>query len=304
VNNRIFVLILAVTIGIGIGAFAMVWKDAGSAPGDRSASSVAENLVERLKRSETRELNSEQVDQIVESLIQILDEEIAERRILAEQLDGLQSDMTDLRQNLRARVEEAFAAGASGRVSSNEGRNTSQERRSQADQAISERMAAAGFSPQQIESLRQRQGALQMRQIEIDDRARREGWVNTPQYYEEVNNLMNGSDVIRQDLGDDAYDRYLYASGRPNRISVSSVIETSPARQAGFQPGDVILSYGGERVFSSQQLVNLRSAGASGMPVAVDVVRNGEPIQITMPRGPMGIQTQSDLVDPGAAGGG
>lgn len=303
-NNRIFVPILAVTIGFGIGAFAMVWTDAGSTPGDRSASSVAGDLVDRLKSSESRELNSEQVDQIVESLIQILDEEIAERRILAEQLDDLQSEMTDLKQNLRARVEGAFAAGAGGRVSSNEGRDTSQERRAQSDQTISTKLAAAGFSPQQIESLRQRQGEMQMRQIEIDDRARREGWVNTPQYYEEVNNTINGSDAIRQDLGDDAYDRYLHASGRPNRISVSSVIETSPARQAGLIPGDVILRYGGERVFSSQQLVNLRSAGASGMPVAVDIVRNGEPIQITMPRGPMGIQTQPDLVDPAAAGGG
>ncbi|MFQ6004224.1 MAG: PDZ domain-containing protein [Woeseia sp.] len=95
-----------------------------------------------------------------------------------------------------------------------------------------------------------------------------------------------------------------FASGRPNRVAVRTVIETSPAEQAGLQPGDVIRSYAGARVFSSEQLVNLRSAGVKGMPVTVEIVRDGELMQITMPRGPMGIQTRQDVVDPSAPGGG
>jgi len=142
-----------------------------------------------------------------------------------------------------------------------------------------------------------------MRQIELNDRARREGWVNSPRYYEEFNKLTSGTESIRRELGDDAYDRYLFVSGRPNRIAVGTVIATSPAEQAGFQTADVIRSYDGDRVFSSAQLVNLRSAGDSGMPVVVEIIRDGEMMQITIPRGPMGIQTQGDLVNPYAPGG-
>ena len=137
-----------------------------------------------------------------------------------------------------------------------------------------------------------------MRQIEFDDRARREGWVNSPRYFAEAAALRDGSQAVRQELGDDAYDRYLYASGRPNRLVVSNVIATSPAERAGLQPGDVILSYGDQRVFSTQQLTDLRSSGDRGTPVTLDIVREGRPMQITMPRGPMGVQTSATNVDP------
>jgi S1-C subfamily serine protease len=104
-------------------------------------------------------------------------------------------------------------------------------------------------------------------------------------------------------LGDAAYDRYLYASGQPNRIAVTSVIQTSPAETAGLRPGDILLQYGGERIYSAQQLTSLRSSGARGAPVTVDIIRDGQPLRITMPRGPMGIQTELSLVDPAAPGG-
>ena len=160
------------------------------------------------------------------------------------------------------------------------------------------RLAAAGFTEEEVATLRRRQGENQMRQVELDDRARREGWVNTPRYYEEINRLFDDTDPIRSELGDDAFDRYLYATGRPNRIRVTQVIETSPAEQAGFRSGDIIVSYGGERLFSTQQLTGLRSEGERGATVNVEIVRDGIPMQIAIPRGPMGIQTSPDLVDP------
>jgi S1-C subfamily serine protease len=139
-----------------------------------------------------------------------------------------------------------------------------------------------------------------MGQIELDDRARREGWVNTPRYVQESQDLSTGAAVIRNALGDELYDRYLFASGLPNRIAVGSVIETSPAEKAGFLRGDVVVRYGGEKVYSTQQLVNLRSSGEGGEPVTVEILRNGQLLQLTMPRGPMGMSTGPTLVDPTA----
>ena len=294
--SRLFALVLAVAVGAGIGAFTAVSMTSDDSSSNEDSKPVAESLAERLTSGEPSALDSEQVALVVESLMQILDDEINERQILAEQLEEVRSEMADLQQNLRARVEVAF--------SENRGNAVAQPAVTQVNQSMEERLASSGFTPQQFEDLRRREEGAQMQQIELNDRAIREGWVNSPRYFEEINRLTSGADSIRRELGDDAYDRYLYASGSSNRIAVGNVIATSPAEQAGFQAGDVIRSYGGERVFSSAQLVNLRSAGNLGKSVVVEIIRDGELMQITMPRGPMGVQTRPDRVDPLAPGGG
>ena len=295
-DNRIFAFVVAVAVGAGIGAFTAARMASDDSSSETDSRHVAESLAERLTSAEASELDPEQVAQVVDSLMQILDEEIRERQVLAEQLEEVQSEMADLQQNLRARVEAAF--------SENRGNVVAQPAATQVNQSMEDRLAASGFTPQQFEDLRRREEGAQMQQIELNDRAIREGWVNSPRYFEELNRLTSGTDSIRRELGDDAYDRYLYASGRPNRIAVGTVIATSPAERAGFKTGDVIRSYGGERVFSSAQLVDLRSAGQIGTSVVVEIVRDGELMQITMPRGPMGVQTRPDRVDPFAPGGG
>lgn len=294
--SRIIALILAVAVGAGVGAFTAVRMVSDDSSSQVYSKSGAASLAERLALAEPDELDPAQVAQVVESLMQIVDEEISERQILADQLDEVRAEMADLQQNLRTRVEAAF--------SDNTGNAVTQAPDAQVDQSMEKRLASLGFTPQQFEDLRRREEGAQMQQIELNDRAIREGWVNSPRYFEELNKLTSGTDDIRLELGDDTYDRYLYASGRPNRIAVGTVIPTSPAEQAGFKTGDVIKSYGGERVFSSGQLVNLRSEGDIGAPVVVEIIRNGELMQITMPRGPMGVQTRPDRTDPFAPGGG
>jgi len=293
--SRIFTLILAIGVSAGIGAFTALRMAPDDSLNEYLSKRVTENMAERLTRGEAGELDAEQVAQVVESLMQILNEEISERQILTEQLDEMRLEMTDLQENFRARVMASLLENRRNAVSPQAG--------AEVDQSSEGRLAASGFTPQQFEALRRREEGARMRQIELDDRARREGWVNSPRYFEEFNKLTSGTESIRRELGDDAYDRYLFVSGRPNRIAVGTVIATSPAEQAGFQTGDVIRSYDGERVFSSAQLVNLRSAGDSGMPVVVEIIRDGVLMQITIPRGPMGIQTQGDLVNPSAPGG-
>lgn len=280
--RRTFALILAVGIGVGIGALTV----SRLASDDPSVEGLPEHttgsLVERLTQGQSSELDPQQLALVLESLIQTLDEEISERRALEEQLEEVRSELAELQQNLDARVEDT----------------ASQQPEAQVDPTVEDRLAAAGFTLQQIEAIRRREAELQMRWVELDDQARREGWINTPRYFGEINNLTSGTNTLRRDLGDDAYDRYLFASGRPNRITVGTVFETSPAEQAGIQVGDVIRSFGGERVFSMEQLNNLRSAGEKGSPAIVEIIRNGQRMQITMPRGPMGVQMQSEVVDP------
>jgi hypothetical protein len=228
---------------------------------------------------------------VVESLAQVVSDEINERGVLAGQVEQLESEILDLKHNLRVRVQEAFQEGDGG---------PQQEGGDANAQTTEERLAAVGITRQQLESIRALEAGAQMDQIELDDRARREGWVNTPRYVQESQDLLTGATAVRNALGDELYDRYLFASGVPNRIEVGSIIEASPAQKAGFQSGDVVIRYGGENVYSTQQLVNLRSSGERGEPVTVEILRNGQLLQLTMPRGPMGISTGPMLADPAA----
>jgi hypothetical protein len=284
-------LVLAVVAGVLIGALGVsTWSEDAPFPGS-SAEIPTKSSIRQFGREPSREPDSEHLADVVESLAQVVSDEINERGVLTEQVEQLKSEVLDLKHNLRVRVQEAFQ----------EGDGAPREEAGDAiAQTTEERFAAAGLTRQQLESIRALEAGAQMDQIELDDRARREGWINTPRYVQESQDMSTGATAIRDALGDELYDRYLFASGLPNRIAVGSIIEASPAQKAGFQRGDVVIRYGGENVYSNQQLVNLRSSGERGEPVTVEIFRNGQLLQLTMPRGPMGISTGPMLVDPAA----
>lgn len=287
------IIALALAAGIAIGAFGATRTipDRGSLEGH--SRDVLGDLIGSAERDEPLSTDPAALARTVESLARILDEEIAERRLLTERLEEMHTQLRDLEENLGSRLVEAFdeRSVASGNMGMEQ---------PFVDMGIEDRLLATGFTSEQVAGLRRREDERVMRQIDLDDRARREGWLNSPRYFEELNSLMGDSDPIRRELGDDGYDRYLFAMGRPNRVTVGRVIETSPAEQAGLQQGDMIISYAGERVFSTQQLTTLRSQGDRGAPVTVEILRNGKPMQITLPRGPMGVQTAMDVIDPSA----
>ncbi len=96
---------------------------------------------------------------------------------------------------------------------------------------------------------------------------------------------------IRDELGDDYYERYLAANGQPTDIPISTVMRGSPGQNAGLKPGDRIKAYGGKRVFNVFELNGLTVDGNEGESVLLEVERDGEPLQLTIPRGPIGIRS-------------
>ena len=99
--------------------------------------------------------------------------------------------------------------------------------------------------------------------LQLQDRAKREGWFNTARYYEELFALQRAHESLRPEIGDENYDRLLYALSYYNRVRVQDVIQFSPAEQAGLQPGDRIIEYNGQRVFSDYELNALTSECSS-----------------------------------------
>jgi hypothetical protein len=147
-----------------------------------------------------------------------------------------------------------------------------------------ERLVEAGFLPAQADWIVRREQELQMEALQARFDAERSG-----EPVDWMANRTMASDSLRAELGDTDYERYLEASGRSTKVSVSSVIESSPAQSAGLQPGDEIVRYAGERVFSMSDLTRQTMVGVPGETVVVDIMRDGNLMQVVLPRGPVGI---------------
>ncbi len=104
---------------------------------------------------------------------------------------------------------------------------------------------------------------------------------------------------LRAELGDAEYERYLEATGQPSIVSVQSVMATSPAERFGLQPGDEIRAYNGQRIFNVRELQIATNSAAPGTNVVVEVMRNGSPVTVSMPAGPLGVQAGSSSGVPG-----
>jgi S1-C subfamily serine protease len=99
--------------------------------------------------------------------------------------------------------------------------------------------------------------------------------------------LRNG---LRQKVGDPTFDCLLYASQRPNRVVVRSLLASGPAARAGMRAGDAIVSYDESRIFRANELQRGTSQGEAGRPVAVEIVSSdGRSRQLMIPSGPLGV---------------
>ncbi|MDH3419948.1 MAG: PDZ domain-containing protein [Gammaproteobacteria bacterium] len=146
------------------------------------------------------------------------------------------------------------------------------------------RLIEAGFSPEQAQSLIDREAQMRMDLMNASYEARRQGESFNP-----IDMQREAQVQLQTELGADAYERYLEATGQPTSVNVFEVIDNSAGQTAGLQTGDEIVGYNGERVFSLRDLQALTIAGEPGETVAVDILRDGQPMQIYMPRGPLGI---------------
>lgn len=145
----------------------------------------------------------------------------------------------------------------------------------------------AGLAPAEIERLRGRFEEFQMEELYLRDQAVREGWRQRPRYPRELSDLRG---ELRRELGEESYDWMLYAMGQPNRVRLEDVLESSPAAQAGLEPGDLVLRYDDRRVFNARELQQATAQGRAGGSVAVDLVRGGAVVRVYLPRGPLGVR--------------
>jgi len=104
--------------------------------------------------------------------------------------------------------------------------------------------------------------------------------------------------MLRSEIGDNAYDRYIYTLGQANRVEVTSVIPGSPAEQAGILSGDIILDYADKRIFNWSELRDATAEGELGDYIQVNVLRKNSRISLLLPRGPLGVRMGSKRLNP------
>jgi hypothetical protein len=166
--------------------------------------------------------------------------------------------------------------------------------REQVQQREMARFLAAGFTPERVQWINRRTEELRVAAMQSQYEAQRTG---------QRGGGLDVDQALRTEMGDSEYERYLTATGRPTEVRVMDVLATSAAERSGLKAGDEILSYGGTRVFDTRDLNTLTMQGVPGGSVTVEVRRDGQTLQVSVPRGPLGV-TAPGGGRPGGPGGG
>lgn len=220
------------------------------------------------------------------ALEQALAEERNARQLLQEEVfvlgaaldDGLPAETG--RREARDRASDAAPGGEEMAV---EDRRAAFARRNSQEGRV-ERLVTRGIEHSLATWIVRREEELQMEALTARYEAGQRG--SPADFYRDQ---LSPSNILRDELGDENYERYLAANGRPTSVAVSSVLGSSPAQAAGMKAGDVIVRYDGNRVFSMTDINLTSMKGQAGESVAVDILRDGIAMQVVIPRGPLGI---------------
>ncbi len=277
---RLLPLLFSLLAGVAIGAFAVGSDDTADGP----TLAVTEPSSRIVTSADDPRLAN--YDEIISTIYETLDLEVQERMRLEEELADLQSQVAELSQSL-ARADRPTAAAEKARAR--------ERRRGVVDEKT---LVNAGFNDVEAAMIKSRLDEIELSQLFLRDSAIREGWMGSARYRDEVRELTARRNGLREELGPDGWDKYLYAVGRPNRVQVNSVLDGSPAYNAGLESGDIILSYDGQRVFNQGDVRNQTVGGAVGTMVPVEIERDGRRQQVYMPRGPLGVRLGTTVKKP------
>ena len=265
--------VAAVSLAAGIVAAAIVLSATEPEP-LRVANDIASTYFdqsaatdERIRALEVAVDEERQVRQLLEDELLVL---IAEVERLSEASEASE-DVQSVRLIDESRAAEFFR----------------QSRGDRSDAGRANALVEAGFTLARAEWIVQRESELLVDSLQARFDAQRTGDM---QAMFAAGNLAEST--LREELGDAQYVQYLEANNRPTAVDVGRVLPSSAGHRAGLQSGDQIVSYDGQRVFSYSDLNNQTFSGEPGQSVVVDILRDGMPMQIVMPRGPIGVESR------------
>ncbi len=234
----------------------------------------------------------------LEQRLQLLEARVAEA---AAERQRLQGQINALALQLAAResgADEALTDPAPSRASSS-APETPAPAVDYSKSDMERALTFAGLDATAAADIKRRGDELAMAEMHLRDQATREQWLDSPRFAAEMAAIEAQRTSVRDEVGDEAYDRYLFALGQPNRVRIDDVMAQSPAEQAGLQSGDMIVRYGETRIFTPDELVGETRTGTLGENVRLSVIRNGERLEVEVPRGPLGLRIGATQDQPG-----
>ncbi|MCW8127566.1 PDZ domain-containing protein [Microbulbifer halophilus] len=158
-----------------------------------------------------------------------------------------------------------------------------------------QRLIDAGLNPDRAEYILERQERFQYEHMQITHEYRHLKDKSSPEAQklkEKLSNYSHPRKMFEHELNEQEFERYLEVNGGQPEMQIDRVLDNTPARNAGLQPGDKIISYNGERIFHSGDLRSQIYKVAPGETVEVEVQRAGSSAKevIYVPSGPLGIQ--------------
>ena len=223
----------------------------------------------------------------IDSLELRLQQEINARQSLEEKLDNLSRQIASLQPN----------DNHNSNIVSEENEVVVATTDSGGDWFNEQALVDSGMSDIQAAGLKSFFEQQELDRMYLRDQSIREGW-DRQKYQEERQKLSDTADTFLSQLDDTSYDAYLYASGQPNRVRVTNVLDSSQAGSAGIQAGDHIISYDNKRIYSGFDLRSATTGGDINQQVAVEIERNGKVMELYLNRGPLGIRMNSVSVAP------
>jgi len=232
-----------------------------------------------------------EADTSLDERLQDLEQALAEERearialedtlaMLFEELDRLEGT----EERAAARLEAAAESERQARTAERRGQRSEADWvRSYQERRVA-RLIEGGFSDEEARRALQLESEASFKAMQLAWEAQRNG-----EPIDVMAGMSNPQSILRAEMGDDAYARYLAAQGQPTAIRISQVLDGSPGNSAGLQPGDELVSYNGERVFNVMELRNGTMQGQPGEDVVIEIERDGMRMQLTLPRGPIGI---------------
>ncbi len=163
---------------------------------------------------------------------------------------------------------------------------------------LEEKLQRSNIPANTIQQIQQLIGKNNLARLQLRDQAIREDWIDNPEYFEKLQQLPGSTEGIRDQFGDQVFDEYLYAADLPNRVIVREVFSGSAAMNAGIEPGDIILSYASDKIFTMGDLQQATTEGLSGESVLIELQRDDILLTTSVPRGPLGISMTSTKKEP------
>jgi hypothetical protein len=273
---------------LAVGALAIEWK--GEQPLSKSSANPAK--ISRLFSS-----NDESLEGRISRLEESLKDSMQIQSKLFELVDELrgQLEQNSPDRSTGSAMETQAVALRSGQASRAGHQPSYRDRYQRHRDMQRQRLIENGLAPDRADFILSTQERFQYEQMQLAYEYQHIEDKSSPAalaLQERMNQRSDPQKVIQSELSEQEFEQYQQAYGMRQEMHVNSILEDTPAYNAGLRPGDRILSYDGKKISHMGDLQSQIFSVKPGKTVEIEIQREGSTNKqsIYVPSGPLGIR--------------